>query len=148
MPMKVILLKDVGGLGQRGTVQNVADGYALNNLIPRGVAQMATDDALKNHERKVAEDRAERAAQEKEWAAIVERMKNFTLMLRANADPKGHLYKKVAAEDIARILKEQGIDVPADAITPKMPIKQSGAWPVEIELGSQKATITVDVVAA
>lgn len=146
--MKVILLKDVSGVGQRGTVQNVADGYALNNLIPRKVAALATDEVLRNHARQVAEDKAERAAQEKEWAAIVARMQNFTLMVRANADQKGHLYKKVAAEDIARILKEQAIDVPADAITPKMPIKQTGAWPVEIELGSQKATITVDVVAA
>lgn len=146
--MKVILLKDVGGVGQKGTVQNVADGFALNNLIPRKLAQLATPDVLKTLERKNAEDSAVRAAQEKEWAAIVGRMKNFTLMLRANASPQGHLYKKVAAEDIARILKEQGIDVPADAITPKMPIKQSGAWPVDIELGSQKATITVDVVAS
>jgi len=144
--MKVILIKDVGGLGPKGSVQNVADGYALNNLIPRKMAQLATDDVLRSHERTVAENRAARAAQEKEWAAIVERMKNFTLMVRANADKKGHLYKKVAAEDIARILNEQGIDVPADAITPKMPIKQTGAWPVVIELGSHKATITVDVV--
>ncbi len=146
--MKVILLKDIGGVGQKGTVQNVADGYALNNLIPRKMAQLATPEVLRNHDRQAAEDKAERAAQEKEWAAIVARMKNFTLMVRANADQKGHLYKKVSAEDVARILKEQGIDVPADAITPKMPIKQSGAWPVEIELGSHKATITVDVVAA
>ena len=146
--MQVILLKDLAGVGQKGSVQNVADGYALNNHIPRKFAQLATPDALKTLERRVAEEKQVRAAQEKEWAAIAAKMKNFTLMLRANANKQGHLYKKVTAEDIARILAEQGISVPVDAITPKMPIKQSGAWPVEIGLGAHTITITVDVVAS
>ena len=145
--MRTILLKDVAGVGQRGEVKNVADGYALNMLIPNKMAQLATPEALKNLEKKNAEETAHRAAQEKEWAAIAEKVKKFTLMLRANASPQGHLYKKISADDIARVLKEQGIDVPEESIHPKMPIKQTGNWPVEIKLGDNSATITVEVIA-
>ena len=146
--MQVILLKDVAGVGQRGSVKNVADGYALNMLIPNKMAQLATPEALKHLEKKNAEDRARRAEQEKEWAAIAERMKSFTLMVRANGDAKGHLYKKISVEDISRVLREQGIDVPEESIHPKMPIKKTGTWPIEIKLGSHAATITVDVIAS
>ncbi len=146
--MQIILLKDVSGVGQKGSVKNVADGFALNSLIPRKLAQLATPEALKTLESRNAQEKKERDDQEAQWAAIVGKMKNFTLMLRANASPQGHLYKKITAEDIARVLGEQGINVPADAIEPKMPIKQSGTWPVDIELGKNKATITVDVITA
>jgi large subunit ribosomal protein L9 len=146
--MKVILLKDVGGLGQRGMVKEVADGFALNSLIPRKMAQLATPEALKSLEKKNADDKAHRAQQEKEWDAIFEKVQKFTLMLRANADAKGHLYKKIAPEEIAKVLAEQGISVPDEAIVPKMPIKQTGAWPVEIKLGNKSATITVEVIAS
>ena len=144
--MKVILLRDISGVGQKGSVKNVSDGYALNHLIPNKMAQMATADALKNLEKKNAEDKAHRAEQEKEWAAIAEKMKNFTLMLRANADAKGHLYKKISPAEIAKVLGEQGIDVPEESVQPKMPIKQTGTWPVEIKLGSHSATITIEVI--
>jgi large subunit ribosomal protein L9 len=146
--MKIILLRDVSGVGQRGTVKEVADGYALNRLIPGKMAQMATPEALKLHEKRLMEDAAHRAAQEKEWSAIAEKVQKFTLMLRAKADTKGHLYKKISAEEIARLLREQGIDVPEEAIQPKMAIKQTGAWPVDIHLGKKEATMTVEVIAA
>ena len=144
--MKIILLRDVGGLGLRGAVKEVSDGYALNHLIPNKMAQLASKEALASLEKKNAADKALRAEQEKEWAAIAERMKSFTLMVRANADAKGHLYKKITAAEIAKVLGEQGIHVPEESITPKMPIKQTGTWPVEIKLGNLEATITVEVI--
>ena len=144
--MQVILLRDISGVGQKGSVKNVSDGYALNHLIPNKMAQMATPEALKSLEKKNAVDMARRAEQEKEWSAIAEKMKSFTLMVRANGDAKGHLYKKISAEDIAKVLREQGIDVPEESIHPKMTIKQTGAWPVEIRLGETVATITVEVI--
>ena len=145
--MKIILLRDVGGLGQRGAVKEVSDGYALNHLIPNKMAQLASKDALASLEKKNAADKAQRAEQEKEWAAISERMKTFTLMVRVNADAKGHLYKKITSAEIAKVLSEQGIHVPEESIVPKMPIKQTGVWPVEIKLGNHQATVTVEVIA-
>ncbi len=147
-PMKVILLKDVAGVGQKGSVQTVSDGFALNKLIPNKQAQLATPDALKQLEKKNAEDKAHRAEQEKAWDAIFEKMKSFTLMLRANASEQGHLYKKIGTEEISKLLQEQGVDVPDEAIQPKMSIKQTGVWPVEIKLGGKSATINVEIIAS
>lgn len=146
--MQIILLKDVSGVGQRGQVKTVADGFALNSLIPRGMAQLATPEALKHLEKKNAEDKAHRAEQEKAWDAIFEKIQKFTLMVRVNSDAKGHLYKKIGGEEIAKVLREQGVDVPEESIHPKMAIKQTGTWPVEIKLGEKSATIAVEVIAA
>lgn len=146
--MQVILLKDVAGVGQRGSIQNVSDGYALNHLFPNKLAQLASPEAKKALEKKQAEDKAHRVEQEKYWAGIADKMKTFKLLLRVNASEQGHLYKKIAPEDIARILKEQGIELPAEAIKPKMPIKQVGTWPVELRLGSRTETINVEVMEA
>jgi large subunit ribosomal protein L9 len=146
--MQVILLKDVAKVGQRGSVITVADGFALNSLIPRKMAMLATPEALKDLEKKNADNKAHRAAQEKAWDAIFEKMKSFTLMLRANAAPQGQLYKKIGAEEISKLLQEQGVDVPDEAIHPKMAIKQTGVWPVEIKLGDKSATINVEIIAS
>ena len=49
MSMKVIFLKDVAKVGQHGKMKDVADGYALNFLIPRGLAIQATPDKVAAH---------------------------------------------------------------------------------------------------
>lgn len=146
--MQVILLKDVSGVGQKGSVKTVSDGYALNHLIPNKMAQMATKEALATLEKKNQADKELDARRQKEWAEISGKMKQFKLMLRANASEQGHLFKKISSEEIAKALLENGIDVPADAIHPKMPIKQTGVWPVEIKLGIHESTINVEVVAS
>ena len=105
--MQVILLRDVSGVGQRGSVKTVADGYALNS-DPAQIGADGDAGGFEESGKENAMDMAHRAEQEKEWAAIAEKMKNFTLMVRANADAKGHLYKKIAPEEIAKVLREQG----------------------------------------
>ena len=114
--MQIILLKDVAGVGQRGQVKTVADGFALNSLLPRKAAMLATPQALKDLEQKNAENAAHRAAQEKEWDAIFEKIQKFTLMVRANSDAKGHLYKKIGGEEIAKVLREQLRQLQADGL--------------------------------
>lgn len=143
--MKVILLKDVPGVGSKGAIKNVTDGYALNKLIPNKMAELATPAVIKKAETKHAEDEARRAAQEKEWAAFAEQLKSMTLVLRANASEQGHLYKKIGGEEIAQHLRERGINVHEKSVHPKMPIKQIGSWPVEIQLGERAVTISVAV---
>ncbi len=146
--MKVILLKDISGLGQRGTVKEVSDGYALNRLIPNKMAQMATPEALKAHEKHVAEDKAARDAREKEWGIIAEKLKSFTLPISAKASAQGHLYKKIASADIVTALREKGFAVPDDAIHLKTPLKEIGKKVLELSLGERKVELMVEIVAA
>ena len=65
--MKVIFLKDVGGVGQKGSVKDVADGYAMNFLIAQGLAVQATNDMLAAHAKRQAEETAQK---EKETQAL------------------------------------------------------------------------------
>ena len=145
--MQIILLRDVPGIGQKGMIKKVSDGHALNYLIPNRLAEMATEDKLKAHEKQQAEDKEASAQREKEWIELSKKLDGKKVEIRANASQQGHLYEKVSVAHLAEaIQKELKVVIPSDAIAPKMAIKQTGEWPVEIHLGSHKATITVVVV--
>ena len=142
--MKVILLRDVSGIGQKGALKSVSDGHALNYLIPNKLAIMATAEAQKEIEKQRADDAQARAAREKEWIALSKQLSGARVSIQANASPQGHLYEKISAIQVsAAIQKELKLAIPPSAISPKMSIKQTGEWPVEVKLGSHSANMIV-----
>ncbi len=145
--MKVIFKKDVGGVGQRGTVKEVSDGYALNFLIPQGLAEQATADKVAAYQKNQKALEAENAAKEKEWADAAARINNATFQIQAKANNKGHLYKQLSAADITpEIQKVFGVSVPQNAITIAAPIKAAGEHIITIKLGKSTAKMTLLVV--
>lgn len=144
--MQVILLRDVSGIGQKGQIKNVSDGHALNYLIPNRLAEMATPDKVKALEKLNAENAKASEAREKEWIALVKQIDGNKVEISANASEQGHLYEKIASADIAEAISEQlKLTIPTDAIAPKMVLKEVGEWPVEVKLGTHKATLIVVV---
>ncbi len=144
--MQVILLRDVSGIGQKGSVKNVSDGHALNFLIPNKLAIAATPEKLQEFERQQAAEKEALATKEKEGKEITARLNGKKLEMKANASPQGHLYEKISPlQIVAAMQKEWKIGVPVDSVVPKMPIKEIGEWPVEIKLGTHTATIIVAV---
>lgn len=147
--MKVILRKDVGGVGQRGSVKEVSDGYALNYLIPNGLAEQATPERIIAHERKQNELAAEQAAREVAWAKIAQRLKGSTLALEARANAQGHLYNQISGQHvIAQIKKVFGIDVPPEAVIMNAPIKAVGEYEIGVRLGTSNTKMTLAVKSA
>ena len=147
--MQVILLKDISGVGQKGTIKNVSDGYALNHLIPNKFAIAATKEALANHTKRQAEAKSALEEREKVWKALSAKLQGKSLVIKVNASKQGHLYEKIAVSMlVSQIKKEWNIDIPADAVEAKIAIKQVGLWPIAITLGKHKATITVEVQAS
>ncbi len=145
--MKVILLRDVPGVGQKGSVKDVADGYALNMLFPKKLAEAATVEKLAAHTKAQADAKAAHAAEDAEGRSLAKRVEGMTINLNAPGNEQGHLYQKVSVEEIAAMLALQaGIRVEAKNLHPKMPIKQSGEWPVELSVGGHRATFVVAVV--
>lgn len=104
--MKVILLRDVAKVGKIHEIKEVSDGYALNNLIPRGLAKIATKDVVDKHQK----DRATATQHEEEKARDQhERLKTLAVQgitLSMSADKEGHLYKKIDARTLVSELQQ------------------------------------------
>ena len=141
--MKVIFLKDVGGVGQKGTVKEVADGYAFNHLIPNGLAKQATVEAMADHNRRKEIDA--KVSEEKN-AIIFANLKaiegkKFTLKARANE--RGHLFKGVGKSDVAKTV---GHGVRSDMIADIGTIKDVGGYQIKIAAAGATATVKFNIV--
>jgi large subunit ribosomal protein L9 len=132
--MKVILLKDVKGVGKQWEIHDVADGYARNVLIPRGLAVLATPEAKKRVEeqQRLAEERAERDLEKTQQLASAIDEREVTIPARANEE--GDLYASVGPRHIAEALAREGYRVPQKAIRLTEPIKHIGEYPIEVVL--------------
>lgn len=133
--MQVILVQDVPGLGDIGDVKSVADGYARNYLIPRGLAKAATAGELKQAEqhRRTA---SKRAVQEKTDAqAIAERISQMTLVFTARAGEGTKLYGSITSAQIAdKIAEELGRDFDRRKIHLDESLRQLGTHQVPVRL--------------
>ena len=147
--MQVILLKDVGGVGQRGGVKEVADGYALNFLIPNGLAEQATKKKLDEHEVHQKEISQANVERDKHWKKVIENIagKRITISIRANN--VGHLYTQLPVAVIAQAIRDEfGADIPEKAIKVTHPVKEVGEAIARVRLGEHETELTINVVAA
>lgn len=134
--MQVILLKDVKGVGRAHEAVALSDGYALNFLIPKKLAILATPAATKEAEtrRKQVQDRA--ALDTALIAQNIAALASASITLKMKANEKGHLYDAVGEPEIVAAAKEQArIDIPAGAIKLEKPIKELGAFDVPLSIG-------------
>ena len=144
--MKVILKKDVAGVGLKSEVKEVANGYAQNFLIGQGLAEIATPAKIKQ-----AEEKAEKIAQEQEEAKTklqeaLGKLGGDALVIRATANEKDHLFEALHEDVIAAHLKDViGVEVDASAVIVETPIKELGEHTVFIAVGSDKLPISVKV---
>ncbi|HET8774067.1 MAG TPA: 50S ribosomal protein L9 [Thermoanaerobaculia bacterium] len=145
--MKVILTEEIRGLGTRGDVVTVKDGYARNYLIPKNLAQEATKgnlNAIEHQRRKWA-----LLAQEEKNAAqkAADRVKGVKVQIEKRVGEHGHLFGSVTANEIADALLEKGIEVDKRRIELGSPIKNIGLHDVEVRLHRDvSASIQVEVV--
>lgn len=143
--MKLIFLKDVGKVARHNEVKDIADGYALNYLIPGGFAVQATPQRVKEFEARLGREAAVHARQEAELSAVIRDLAGARITLPVRATEKGGLFKAITAEDVRRALEKEGRQVPLSAIDLKKPIKETGEYPLLIMCAEAHATITVAV---
>jgi large subunit ribosomal protein L9 len=146
--MKVVLRTDVDGLGYKGDIVSISDGYAQNKLIPQGLAYLATAGAEKEAE-KMRQARELRASEEKAMAEeMASRMENETLTIAMNAGEGGKLFGSVSATDISEALSDQkNITIDKKLITVAQSIKEIGIYQVEVKPHPDvEFTISLDVV--
>ena len=146
--MKVVLRTDVDGLGYKGGIVLISDGYAQNKLIPQGLAYLATAGAEKEAE-KMRQARELRASEEKAMAEeMASRMENETLTIAMNAGEGGKLFGSVSATDISEALSDQkNITIDKKLITVAQSIKEIGTYQVDVKPHPDvEFTISLDVI--
>jgi large subunit ribosomal protein L9 len=147
--MKVVLRDDVEKLGQKGDVVDVADGYARNFLVPRGLAMKAENGVVRQAEamrrnRSAKEQRDREAAQ-----TLADRLTGKTLSVPARAGEAGKLFGSITAADIVAAVADQwGVEIDRRRLGLDEPLKELGTVELPVRLHTDvTATLTVDVVA-
>lgn len=132
--MELILKAKVEGLGERGDVVRVKNGYARNYLLPHKLAVPATAAYRKvleeeNRTREIKDSKLKRSVE-----AIAEQMKDLSCTIVVQAGEEDKLYGSVGAHDIAESIAKQGFEITHRQIVLEEPIKKLGVYTVPIRL--------------
>ncbi|MET0144811.1 MAG: 50S ribosomal protein L9 [Ilumatobacteraceae bacterium] len=147
--MKIILRADVDGLGKRGDIVDVADGYSRNFLLPRGLAFVATAGAV-DQAAKMRRSRDQRDASDREAAqGVATRLVPKIITITAKSGNEGKLFGSVTIGDVVDAVREQtGVELQRRQLESE-PIKTLGQHVVTAKLhGDVSFPITVDIVSA
>ena len=133
--MKVLLRKDVSGIGRRGDIVTVSSGHARNFLLPGGLAILATDGAVTQaNSMRRARDLREAADRDAAFAISAELAKH-TVTVKAKAGAEGRLFGSVTASDIVAAVKDQtSVVLDRKYINIETPIRTVGAHQVSVAL--------------
>jgi large subunit ribosomal protein L9 len=145
--MKIVLRQDVPKLGEAGTVQTVADGYARNYLIPKGMAVVATPGEIKTAEHNLKVRERKIARQEEQQQTLADKIQGTRLEFTARAGDQGRLFGSIPTSDIAEQLNQKiGEEIDRRKIQLTDPLRTIGEHQVVIHLvGRLRPTITVAV---
>jgi large subunit ribosomal protein L9 len=133
--MKIVLLKDVRGVGKKSEIKEVADGYGKNFLIARGFAAPATEDRVNKITREQANTEKEEEALTKRLHEVKRLISERNLEFTLKADEKGNVFGSVTKEMILKAIREhdwvtkERVDLKLDH-----PIKEIGDHMVTVDL--------------
>ncbi len=140
--MKVILKKDVHNVGRSGEIKTVKDGYARNFLMPRGMAELATEGAMRAWKNSAAKRTKRVSAENEALGGLAKRLSAITLSFSRPVSDDGVMFGSVAKSDIIKNLAAADIEINKEMIRLPASIKAVGTFEVEIAL---KADITAKV---
>ena len=133
---EVMLMDGVKKLGKAGQIVKVAPGYARNDLIPKGLAAVATE-AAKRRLKKLEAERAARAAEEKKAAlALAAKLEKLEITVSAHTTDGKKLYGSVGVSDIlAAIDANRGLKLERNQISLGEALREVGVYEPSIDLG-------------
>lgn len=145
--MKVIFLQDVKGQGKKGQVKEVSDGYARNFLLPRGLARVADDGAMKQLEFQNQADARRKDEEREEAERLAEKLKTITLEFKAKAGEGGRLFGSITSKQIGEKAAEAKLKIDRRKIVLDEPIRALGVTEVPVKLHPEvTGTIKIHVV--
>jgi len=132
--MKVILLKDVLHLGQKGEVKEAKEGYARNFLFPHGLAKPATSENLKEAERLKRERETKNQSELAGFQTALDKLKESGIEMEAKANEQGGLFRAITPKQIISALAKNGAgEIKEDDLNIEEPIKKTGEHSIEIK---------------
>ena len=145
--IELLLVQAVDHLGKQGDVVTVKPGYALNYLLPQGLATYATE----HHKRMVEKHRAATGADREgpvgQPPRLADELGRQSMTIEANANDEGHLYGSVGPQDIANALKRNKFTITQDQVRLTGPLKELGLYTVKVHLAQEiEAEVKVWVV--
>src|SRR3989344_9587472 len=144
--MRVIFLKDVPRVGKRHDIKEVNDGYAMNFLCPKKLAEPATAKAVAELEMRKKEIMIEREVQAELLMKNLEEIKGKVVHMRGKADEKGHLFSGIHAKEIVATLHtEHHAEVSLESIALDKPIKEIGEFEIPILVKGKKSSFKLIV---
>ncbi len=148
MTMRVILLKDVRGIGHKHEIKNVADGYARNFLFPHKYAEAATEEKAAELESQKQALLAQRQKEEEQLDTKIASLHGKEITLTVRATPQGGLFKAIGALDILKAIREaHSLEIPESVVHLSAPKKTTGALIAVLQGKKHKADVTVTIVA-
>jgi len=128
-----------------GDAKEISDGYARNFLIPKKMAEIATPEGIQKAElAKSQQEEKNKSVMEKNQK-LAEDLKKKKIEIRGK-EKKGKLFGSITAKEIAKEIKNQGLDLDEKSIILKSPIKEIGEFTIEIDLGHQiKSSLKLSV---
>lgn len=146
--MKVILLKQVRGVGNKYDIKDVSDGYAMNMLIPKGLAEIATASVVSKVMARKSQDEAESKIHEDLLMKNIKDLDGVRIEMTESANDKGHLFAGIHAEELVPVIKEQTrLEILPEYIMLEKPIKTVGEHAVEVKVQNTSAAFTLVVLA-
>lgn len=148
LPMEVLLLTDVPGIGKKNDLLVVRNGYALNHLLPYRKALVVTPNVRRRYAEQIKNRALEREKEKILQESIVDTLAGKAVQISGKASKTGKLYAAVNEKMIAEALKKDyGIELSPSTIVLSEPIKTAGKHTVTIKFETQGTTIPVEVVA-
>jgi large subunit ribosomal protein L9 len=144
--VRVVLKQEVRGLGRPGEVKDVADGYAQNFLLPKGLAIEASAGELKRVAQERASAKAKQDRAHDDAVALAKKLDAVTLVFTLKAGEQGKTFGSVTTKEIADALKrEHRIDVDPRKINAE-PLRALGVHKVEVRLATDvRAQVAVGI---
>lgn len=133
--MKVILLKDVKGLGKKGDLVNAKDGYARNYLLPKEIAIEATEGNLKTLKEKKKVEKKKREEEYNKALELKKKLDETSVVIKGKAGEGGKLFGSITSKDISAALKKQhNVKIDKRKIALDDNIKTLGTTIVEVKI--------------
>jgi large subunit ribosomal protein L9 len=135
--IELLLIQNVDHLGKQGDVVEVKSGYAMNFLLPQGMAIIATGHhkrMVEKHKARLLEIERKRLAGLQQLAELIGKQ---SITIEANATDDGHLYGSVGAPEIVDALKTVEINIAEDQVRLQGPLKELGLYTVRVHLHQQ-----------